>query len=111
MLGLRWTLGVIAALVAAGWLALSIVAGGFRRSFGASDQPAWMVLLPLVVSALLIVSVLWPDRRGLLHVVALVMLATIVGCVVIARDAAFLALLGILYASAWLSFYNRVLRP
>jgi hypothetical protein len=37
MLTLRWILGSIIVLAGGGFVALAIVAGGFRRSFGASS--------------------------------------------------------------------------
>lgn len=110
MLGLRWTLGVVTAIIACGWVALAIGGGGFRRSFGGSGNPAWMIGLPVLVGALVIASLLWPERRTLLHVVAVVVLLMVVGSVAVARESAFVAAVGVLYALAWLSFYYRTVR-
>jgi hypothetical protein len=111
MLGLRWILGIATTIALSGWLALSIVGGGFRRSFGASEIPAWKTLLPLLVGALVIASVLWPERRTLLHVVAAIMMLLAIGSLALARETVFVATLGILYAAIWLTFYYRALRP
>ena len=110
MLGLRWTLGVVTALAAGGWVALAAGGSGFRRSFGGSGNPAWMVLLPVVVGALVLASLVWPERRALLHAAAAAMLALVVGCVLLARETLFVAALGLAYAAAWLSYYYRALR-
>ncbi|HUQ83878.1 MAG TPA: hypothetical protein VM076_22200 [Gemmatimonadaceae bacterium] len=104
---LRWTIGIITALLAAGWVALDVVGTGFRRSFGASDTSPLLSIVPVVVALLVIASVAWPERRLLLHVVAVVMLALAVGCVFLARETVFVATVGLAYAGLWLLFYYR----
>ena len=107
MNGLRWTLGVVTTLVAVGWVALAIVGSGFRQSFGGSENPPWLVLAPIVIGVLVGASLVWPERRMLLHVVAVLMVALCIGCAFLAREAMFVATLGILYAVGWLTFYYR----
>ena len=110
MLGLRWLLGIVAAAIVCGWLALGSLAGGFRRSFGASESPIWLTGLPVLAGALVIASLLWPDRSPLMHAVAVVMLGLVVGSVILARETLFVASLGVLYSAAWLYFYVRTVK-
>ena len=110
MLGLRWLLGIAAALIVGGWLALGTLGSGFRRSFGASENPIWLLGLPALVGALVIASLLWPDRRPLMHAAAVVMLGFVVGSVILARETLFVAALGLLYSAAWFYFYLRTVR-
>ena len=109
MLGLRWTLGIAIAIAALALLGLAIIGGSFRRSFGASDN-GFMTLLPVLVGAVVVASLLWPERRPLLHAVAVLMVGLVMGAVFIARHASVVASLAIVYASAWLFFYFRQLR-
>jgi hypothetical protein len=110
MTTLRWTLGITTTVVAIGWVSLAIGGGGFRRSFGGSDNPAWMVLVPIVAGALIVASLVWPERRVLLHITAAVMIGLVIGCFFLARETMFVATVGILYAALWLSFYYRTVR-
>ena len=111
MLGLRWTLGVAAALAAGGWAALAAAGSGFRGSFGASANPAWVVALPLLAGGVVVASLVWPERRALLHAAAAVVLLLVAGCAAVARETLVVAGLGMLYAAGWLWFYARALRP
>src|SRR5688572_33062413 len=107
-MALRWSLGIAAALVAAGWAVLAVVGSGFRSSFGGSGNSPLLVLAPVVVALLVLASVVWPDRRVLLHIVAALMVALCIACAFLARETVFLAALGAAFAIAWLSFYYRV---
>lgn len=109
MLGLRWTLGIVTVLVTLLFLAIAVVGGNFRRSFGASDNPLPAVLT-LFASALVLASLVWPEQRMLLHVVAVLMAALVVGSLIVAREALLTGMLGVAYAAAWLSLYFRLLR-
>ena len=109
MLGLRWTLGIATALAALGLFGLALLGGSFRRSFGASDNGI-MSVLPVLVGAVILASLLWPEQRPLLHAVAILMVGVLMGAVFIARHAAVTAALAIVYASAWLVFYVRLVR-
>ena len=105
---LRWILGLVLTIASAGFVALMVIAGGFRRSFGASDKGTPFVILALVCAAVILASLVWPERRVLMHVAAVVMAAFCVGLVFLARDTASTALLGAIYAAAWFTYYYRV---
>ncbi|HKH90890.1 MAG TPA: hypothetical protein VKA54_03750 [Gemmatimonadaceae bacterium] len=107
MLGLRWTLGIITAVAALGLFGLAVTGGRFRRSFGASDSGV-MTVLPVLVGAVVVASLLWPERRPLLHAVAVLMVGIVMGAVFIARHASVAATVAIVYASAWLFLYYRL---
>ena len=107
MNGLRWFLGTVAAVFILGFFALVTIAGSFRRSFGASDTAAWMTVTPIAIALLCLASVSWPDRRTLLHVTAVGVALLLVGCVLLVRDAPFVATLGAAYSCSWLLFYHR----
>ena len=109
MLGLRWTLGVVTAIVTSGLLALAIIGGGFRRSFGASDNPLPGVIA-LVAGVLVLASLVWPQQRVVLHVVAALMTGLVIGSLILARKEPVTGAAGVAYAAAWLSYYYRVLR-
>lgn len=109
MLELRWTLGIATTLAALALFALALLGGNFRRSFGASDTGV-MSVLPVLVGAVVLASLLWPEQRPLLHGVAILMVGLLMGAVFIARHAAVAATLAIVYASAWLVFYVRLVR-
>ena len=111
MLGLRWTLGIVTSLALAGFLALMTIAGGFRRSFGASEKSPLLVILPLLAGVMLVLSLLMPERRVLLHVAAGIVAVLVAGCVMLASKEPRTAVLGLAYAAAWLWFYYRTLRP
>ncbi|MFO1459418.1 MAG: hypothetical protein U1G08_08405 [Verrucomicrobiota bacterium] len=102
MNALRWILGLATAGAGLGWVLLSVVGGGFRRSFGASDVP-WVVAgAPVVVAAILLAGLLFPGHRGLLHAGA-VLAVLILG--VCAMHPSGLGGLGIAYFGLWLVFY------
>ena len=107
MNGLRWTIGIVTAVVALGTVALATMGSGFRRSFGASDSSAAIIAGVLIFAALAVASVVWPERRTLMHVVAVLMVVLTIGCIFIARQTIFVATIGLLYAGAWLAFYYR----
>ena len=107
MHGFRWTFGIVTAVTALGMVVVAVIAGGFRRSFTGSDNSAPVTAVTLIFAGLAVASVVWPDRRTLMHVVAVLMLALCIGCIVIARQTIFVATVGVLYAVAWLTFYYR----
>ena len=107
MNALRWTIGIVTGLATIGWIALVTIAGSFRRSFGASEKSPLLLAASVAGLLLVIASVVWPERRVVLHVVAVLMLALCVGCVLIARETMFVATVGVIYAATWLMFYYR----
>jgi hypothetical protein len=104
---LRWTIGIVTTLVTIAWIAFSALAGGFRRSFGASENSPLLSIVVIAAAALIVSSVIWPERRMLLHVTAVAMLALSVGCLYLTREAPFVATLGLMYAGLWLLYYYR----
>ena len=107
MIALRWIIGLVTVIVALGAIALNVIGGGFRRSFGASDNSPLVIVVTLIVTGLVIASVVWPERRGLMHIVAILMVGLCIGCVFLARETVFVATIGALYAAAWLTLYYR----
>ena len=107
MTTLRWILGITTAVAAAGFIAIAVIAGGFRRSFTGSDNGVPLVSIFVVTAALVLASLVWPDRRVLLHIVAVLMVALCVACAFIARESAGTAAMGVIYAAGWLTFYYR----
>lgn len=107
VLTLRWILGITTAVGAAGLIAIAVIAGGFRRSFTGSDDGVPLVSVFLVTAALVLASLVWPDRRVLLHIVAVLMAALCIACAFIARESAGTATMGVIYAATWLTFYYR----
>jgi hypothetical protein len=105
MNALRWFLASITALVTIGFVVLLVVADGFRRSFGASENGPLIVVLPLTVMLLLLASLLLPGQRVLLHVAAAVALV-LVGCSVwVLGESAFVGSMGLLYSGLWWAWY------
>ena len=107
MTTLRWTLGLVVTLTTAAFMALVIIGGGFRRSFGASDNSGLQIVIGLAVAGLVIASLIAPERRVLMHAVAVVIVAFAVLFLVIMRQAPVVASLGLLYAIGWFAFYYR----
>ena len=54
MTGFRWFFGILTALLLAGWVALMVLGGNFRRSFGASPAGPALALLPGLLMALVL---------------------------------------------------------
>ncbi|MEJ7811977.1 MAG: hypothetical protein WKG32_16310 [Gemmatimonadaceae bacterium] len=106
-MGLRWLLGGLAAIVAAGWVALAAGGNSFRRSFGASENAPWVAAVPPIIALVVLASVVWPERRPLLHVTAALIILVLIASALLARQTVFVAALGVLYALAWLWFYYR----
>lgn len=102
---MRALLGGIAGVLAVVWVGFFLFANSFRRSFGASPNAVWKGIVPLAVMLLVLAATLLPQHRALLHLTTVAMAATAIGCVVIMREAPFLASLGLLYACGWFYFY------
>ena len=108
MNALRWTIGIVTAILALGTVALAVVGGGFRRSFGASDNSAAIIAGVVIFAALVVASVVWPDRRTLMHIVAALMLALCIVLITLVRQTVFIPTVGTTYAVSWLIFYYRM---
>lgn len=78
---LRWPLFIILALGVAGFLLLLSLAGGFRRSFGASDIHPLVAVLPPVAAGILLAALLLPGQAWLLHSAALTALLVAALCI------------------------------
>jgi hypothetical protein len=107
---LRWLLGGSAALIVAGWIAFFILANNFRGSFGASENPPWLLVLPLVVALLIVFSTLLPHASTLLFVTAVAVVAASLGALWIAGEAPYLVGAWFVYAFACLVFITMALR-
>ena len=106
MVALRWILGLVVVLLGAGLVVLSIVAGGFRRSFGASDRNPLVTLAPLAAMGLLLAGLIFPSCAPLLHAGAAAAVALIAFCVWQSiAEAAVVTWFGVAYLVAWLAFY------
>jgi phosphatidylglycerophosphate synthase len=106
---LRIILIVVTSLVALSWIALLTMANGFRRSFGASENAAWKLVLPVAVLTLLLASLLAPNHRWLLHVSAVVVVALVAGCSWLWRESPAMSVLGLSYCALWFVFYRNTI--
>ena len=105
MTALRWTLIVVTALLATGWVLLIVWADGFRRSFGASPNAATTLILPVIVMAMILVSLFLPDQKWLQHMVAIAAIAVVAGCFMLMSETVLMAMLGLIYMGLWLLHY------
>jgi hypothetical protein len=108
-MGLRWTIGIIAAVVGVGFFLLATAGSAFRASFGGSDQGPWVDLAPLLVAFLIVATVLWPDRRVLLHVTAILMAALVIGSGFLMKETVFIGSCGVVFGACWFLFYYRAI--
>lgn len=107
MITLRWILGTVMVLLIGGYLFLFMVASGFRKSFGASENHPLLAILPVAAAVLLLAGLLLPANKPLLHVAAVAALGLIGFCVwILIREAATVLWFGILYLCVWLVYYG-----
>lgn len=106
MNSLRWTLFAVTALTTVGYLALAIVGGGFRRSFGASEHSPWLVVVPPAILLTFLASLLMPGNRPLLHAVAVLAVLLAGASLWLLRDSVLMGLLGLGYSGLWLAYYR-----
>lgn len=103
---LRWLLGLSLALAGGGFVVLSVVAGGLRRSFGASAISPLLIALPLVAMGLLLAGLLFPGNKGLLNLGAIAAFGMIAFCIwQLVTESATVMWVGLAYLLAWLGFY------
>lgn len=102
---MRYVLGGIAGALAIVFVAFFIFADSFRRSFGASPNAPWKLVVPLAVMILVAAATLLSPNRVLLHLAAVAILATAIGCVMILRQGPFISSLGLLYCACWLWYF------
>jgi hypothetical protein len=103
--GLRWVLGITTGVLLVGWILLEVVAGGFRRSFGASPTAPLVTIGPASVMVLILTSVIWPHHRGLLHLTAAVVALCVLASFWIMRESPGTGFMAILYMGTWLVYY------
>lgn len=91
---------------------LSVVASGFRKSFGASDTNPIITILPLVAAAVLLAGLIMPSNKALLHAGAVAAVGLIGVCIwQMIAESATVTWFGIAYLIAWLVFYYRAAWP
>lgn len=111
MIALRWALGLILAGLGGGFIVLSIVASGFRKSFGASPVNSLVTVLPVVAMIVLLAGLAWPANRTLMHAGAIAAVSLIGFCVyLMISESAVVVWLGVFYLAAWLWFYWKTVR-
>ena len=111
MIALRWILGLVLAGLGGGFIVLSIVASGFRKSFGASPVNPLTTILPVVAMIVLLAGLVWPANRTLMHTGAVAALALIALCVyLMISESAVVVWFGVFYLVGWLWFYWKTVR-
>jgi hypothetical protein len=111
MLTLRWILGLILVVCAGGFVALNIIGGGFRRSFGASDTNPLLFILPMLALALMFIALVAPASKPLLHAAAVAAGVLAAFCVwaIFAQNAREMWF-AVGYLGLWFLFYYRALQ-
>jgi phosphatidylglycerophosphate synthase len=106
MTTLRWILGSILVLAGGGFIFLSVVGGGFRKSFGASPINPLITFAPMLAMLLMLLALIFPANKMLLQAaaVAAVTLAGLCIWQMVTKSGADLAI-ALLYLAAWLVFY------
>lgn len=102
---LRWLLVVGTASAMIGFIALLIVADGFRRSFGASENGPLVAILPLIAMLLFLGALLWPEQRALRHAAAVMALILVGLSIWVFRESVFVGSLGLIYSGLWGLWY------
>ncbi|MBC8086705.1 MAG: hypothetical protein H7Z40_05530 [Phycisphaerae bacterium] len=112
MLAYRWLLGIVLAGLGGSFIVLSIVASGFRKSFGASPMNPLVSVLPVVAMLVLLGGLIAPGNRPLRHggAIAAVGLIGFCGWLMITEPAPSI-IFGFLHLAAWLYFYWRTGAP
>jgi hypothetical protein len=107
MIALRWILGAVIVLLIGGFLFLFMVASGFRKSFGGSENNPLLAILPVAAAVLLLAGLLLPANKPLLHAAAVAAVGLIGFCVwMLIREAATVLWFGIFYLCVWLVYYG-----
>lgn len=95
---LRWITGGASALFLVLYVSFFLFANSFRRSFGASPNAAWKLIVPLAVAVLVLLAALFPAQRWLLYLTILAAAITGIASLTIIRQAPFVSLLGVAYS-------------
>lgn len=106
MITLRWILGGLIVLLGGGFIVLSVIAGGFRKSFGASEVNPLITILPLVAIGLLLASLIFVANKPLLHIAAAAAIGLVGFCIwSMIKESATMMWFPLIYLAAWFWFY------
>lgn len=108
---LRWITGTASGLFLALYIAFFLFANSFRRSFGASPNAAWKLIVPLAVAGLVLCSALFPGQRWLLYITIIASIVTGLASLTIIRQAPIVSLLGVAYSVASLAWLLTSVNP
>lgn len=104
---LRWLLVACTGSTLIGFSVLLMIAGGFRRSFGASEHGPLITLLPFVVALIFLGALVWPEPRLLRQVAAIMALFLAGWSFWVLQESAFVGSLGLIYSGLWGFWYWR----
>jgi hypothetical protein len=111
MIALRAVLGTLLLCGGGGFAILAMVAGDFRKSFGASPVSPLIAVAPLVAMAVLLAALIMPAHRPLLHAGAIAAIV-LVGFALwqLLSESATVMWFALLYLTAWFCFYAHALK-
>ncbi|MEP6835302.1 MAG: hypothetical protein ABJB74_18095 [Gemmatimonas sp.] len=110
MIALRWVLGLLLGGMGGGFFVLTLVANGFRKSFGASEINPLLRVIPLAGMLVLLAGLVAPSNRPLLHVGAACAVAMMGYCLwTMVTESADVVWIGLIYGAVWLYFYWRTI--
>lgn len=102
---LRWILGISTGGFAIGW-AFLVIAGSDVRGTLRARGTVWMrSAIPIVVAILFLAALIWPGGELLMHASAVLAVGLLALSLFLAREAVFVAVLGVVYCLGWLVFY------
>ena len=101
-------MGLVLGGLGTGFFILTMVANGFRKSFGSSElNPVWRIL-PIAAMLVLLAGLIVPANRILLHIGAVCAVAIIGYCIwVMVYESGEVVWLALIYMLLWLYFYWR----
>ena len=103
---LRWTLAGVTMLAALAWFVFFAWGNSFRSSFGASKNSEGLLFVPLLILGVLIGSLMLPEQKVFLHVVAVgVVLMTLLSLLLLPKFSG-AGLIGLSYCGLWLVYYG-----
>ena len=105
-------MGLILVGLGGGFLLLTMVANGFRKSFGSSEMNPLIQILPIAAMVILLAGLMTPSSKLLLHIGAVAAIGLIGFCVWnMVYEAATSLGFAVLYLLVWLYFYWRTIHP
>lgn len=102
---LRWVLIIATAATLIGFIALLMMADGFRRSFGASEHGPLFAVLPILMGLVLLCALILTEPQVLRHVAAVMALILAGLSIWVFRETAFIGSLGLIYSGLWGLWY------